>query len=58
VILYKASFSPSGSYVICGSEDRGVFLWETNPTTSSIRIDRNDVWELVKVKAEIGPGSS
>jgi len=27
----KATFSENGNYIICGSEDHNVYIWDTNP---------------------------
>ncbi|XP_076454073.1 WD repeat-containing protein 44-like isoform X2 [Babylonia areolata] len=48
----KASFSPTGKYIICGSEDHFLFVWKTNyefVKFTSARRDRNDYWEAIKV---------
>ncbi|KAL3846908.1 hypothetical protein ACJMK2_017856 [Sinanodonta woodiana] len=48
----RASFSPKGKYVICGSEDSFVYIWRTQHEFykfSSARRDRNDYWEAFKV---------
>lgn len=48
----KASFSPDAKYIICGSEDKGVYIWKTSLPQdiklSSLRRDRNDAWESMK----------
>lgn len=48
----KASFSPTGKYIICGSEDHFIFVWKTNHEFvkfTSARRDRNNYWEAIKV---------
>ncbi|XP_025080244.1 WD repeat-containing protein 44-like [Pomacea canaliculata] len=48
----KASFSSTGKYIICGSEDHFLYIWKTNHEFvkfSSARRDRNDYWEAIKV---------
>ncbi|KAK7090866.1 hypothetical protein V1264_010610 [Littorina saxatilis] len=48
----KASFSPTGKYIICGSEDHFLYVWKTNyefVKFTSARRDRNDYWEAIKV---------
>jgi len=43
--------SHDGRYIICGSEDRSVYIWRTLHEFykfSSARRDRNDYWENVK----------
>uniref|UniRef100_A0A2C9JF22 WD repeat-containing protein 44 n=1 Tax=Biomphalaria glabrata TaxID=6526 RepID=A0A2C9JF22_BIOGL len=48
----RASFSPTGKYVVCGSEDHFLYVWKTNHEFikfSSARRDRNDYWEAMKV---------
>lgn len=48
----KASFSPDSKYIICGSEDKCVYIWKTSLPQdiklSSLRRDRNDSWESMK----------
>lgn len=48
----RASFSPEGSHVICGSEDQGVFFWETNPEppphAKKFRRDRNEDYQCFR----------
>ena len=44
-------FSPTGKYIICGSEDHFLFVWKTNyefVKFTSARRDRNDYWEAIK----------
>ncbi|CAL1538845.1 unnamed protein product [Lymnaea stagnalis] len=48
----RASFSPTGKYVVCGSEDHFLYVWKTNHEFikfTSARRDRNDYWEAIKV---------
>lgn len=47
----KGSFSHDGKYMICGSENRDIFIWKTShdySKFSSVRRDRNDFWEAIK----------
>ncbi|CAK8671833.1 unnamed protein product [Clavelina lepadiformis] len=49
----KASFSHDNKYIICGSEDKALYIWMTNPPQdvtklSSFRRDRNDSWESIR----------
>jgi WD40 repeat protein len=51
----RASFSPDGRHIICGSEDRYIYLWRTAvdskdslAATLSVRKDRNAMWERVR----------
>ena len=41
----RASFSPDGKHIVCGSEDHYVYIWVTNPDTMpmTVRTDRNSV---------------
>ncbi|XP_064638857.1 WD repeat-containing protein 44-like isoform X2 [Lineus longissimus] len=47
----KASFSSNGKYIVCGSEDKFVYIWKTHhefTKFSSVRRDRNGYWEGVR----------
>ncbi|XP_077987647.1 WD repeat-containing protein 44-like [Glandiceps talaboti] len=47
----KAGLSHNAKYIICGSEDRYVYIWKTQYDYSkftSTRRDRNDFWEGIK----------
>uniref|UniRef100_A0AAF5D6Q1 WD repeat-containing protein 44 n=1 Tax=Strongyloides stercoralis TaxID=6248 RepID=A0AAF5D6Q1_STRER len=46
----RASFSPDGKHIICGSEDRHIYIWKTLDSSSSITVrkDRNTMWERVR----------
>lgn len=49
----RASFSPGGGFVICGSEDGHVYMWSTintfipsvNPAYTGFRREKNDTYE-------------
>ncbi|XP_041353204.1 WD repeat-containing protein 44-like [Gigantopelta aegis] len=47
----KASLSPTGKYIVCGSEDHFIYIWKTRHDykLSATRRDRNDYWEAIKV---------
>ncbi|XP_039276453.1 WD repeat-containing protein 44-like [Nilaparvata lugens] len=48
----KASFSHDGKYIVSGSENQCIYIWKTHhdySKFSSVRRDRNDYWEGVKV---------
>uniref|UniRef100_A0A0N4Z642 WD repeat-containing protein 44 n=1 Tax=Parastrongyloides trichosuri TaxID=131310 RepID=A0A0N4Z642_PARTI len=46
----RASFSPDGKHIICGSEDRHIYIWKTCDSTSAITVrkDRNTMWERIR----------
>jgi len=50
----KASFSHDCKYIICGSEDKSIYIWRTQlpqdgaNKISSLRRDRNEQWESVR----------
>ncbi|VDK51286.1 unnamed protein product [Anisakis simplex] len=46
----RASFSPDGKHIVCGSEDRYVYVWTTAdlPSSLSVRKDRNDSWQRIR----------
>ncbi|VDM39705.1 unnamed protein product [Toxocara canis] len=43
----RASFSPDGKHIVCGSEDHYVYVWTTAdlPSSLAVRKDRNDSWQ-------------
>ncbi|XP_073993042.1 WD repeat-containing protein 44 isoform X2 [Rhodnius prolixus] len=48
----KASFSHDGKFIISGSENQCIYIWKSNhdySKFSSVRRDRNDYWEGIKV---------
>jgi len=50
---YGFLFSPDSNYIICGSEDKAIYIWRTNlppdvTKLSSFRRDRNDCWESIR----------
>uniref|UniRef100_A0A915B102 WD repeat-containing protein 44 n=2 Tax=Parascaris univalens TaxID=6257 RepID=A0A915B102_PARUN len=46
----RASFSPDGKHIVCGSEDRYVYVWTTAdlPSSLAVRKDRNDSWQRIR----------
>lgn len=46
----RASFSPDGKHIVCGSEDRFVYVWTTAdlPSSLAVRKDRNDSWQRIR----------
>uniref|UniRef100_H2ZDE7 WD repeat-containing protein 44 n=1 Tax=Ciona savignyi TaxID=51511 RepID=H2ZDE7_CIOSA len=46
----KASFSHDCKYIVCGSEDKSVYIWKTNlpQDVTKFRRDRNDCWESIR----------
>ena len=46
----RASFSPDGKHIICGSEDNYIYIWRATDFSPSlsVRKDRNPMWERVK----------
>ena len=62
----QATFSPGGGYVVCGSEDGGVFLWSTintfipsvNPYYTGYRKEKNSSYEAFRCgEAPASPGT-
>lgn len=48
----KASFSHDGKFIVSGSENQCIYIWKSNhdySKFSSVRRDRNDYWEGIKV---------
>ena len=48
----KATFSHDCKYIICGSEDKAMYLWPTHhedvTKMTSLRRDRNEMWESIR----------
>ncbi|VDN02928.1 unnamed protein product [Thelazia callipaeda] len=46
----RASFSPDGKHIVCGSEDRFIYVWTTAdlPSSLAVRKDRNDSWQRLR----------
>lgn len=48
-MLVRASFSPDGHHIICGSEDNFIYLWRTgyypSSSPSCVQKDKNTNWE-------------
>ncbi|PAV85057.1 hypothetical protein WR25_04496 [Diploscapter pachys] len=46
----RAAFSHDGKHIICGSEDKFVYIWRTSdlPSTLSVRKDLNNMWERIR----------
>ncbi|MFH4975650.1 hypothetical protein AB6A40_002359 [Gnathostoma spinigerum] len=46
----RASFSPDGRHIVCGSEDRYIYVWTTSdlPSSLTVRRDRNDFWQRIR----------
>ncbi|XP_070539209.1 WD repeat-containing protein 44-like isoform X2 [Ptychodera flava] len=52
----KASLSHNCKYIICGSEDRCMYIWKTHhdfTKFTSVRRDRNDYWESIKAHTAV-----
>ncbi|ESO92849.1 hypothetical protein LOTGIDRAFT_120142 [Lottia gigantea] len=48
----KANLSANEKYMVCGSEDHFLYIWKVHHDYnkfSSVRRDRNDFWEAIKV---------
>ncbi|VDP19544.1 unnamed protein product [Onchocerca flexuosa] len=46
----RASLSPDGKHIVCGSEDHFIYIWTTAdlPSSLSVRKDRNDSWQRLR----------
>uniref|UniRef100_A0A1I7VPM5 WD repeat-containing protein 44 n=1 Tax=Loa loa TaxID=7209 RepID=A0A1I7VPM5_LOALO len=46
----RASLSPDGKHIVCGSEDRFIYIWTTAdlPSSLAVRKDRNDSWQRLR----------
>jgi WD40 repeat protein len=51
----RASFSPDGKHIICGSEDNYIYIWRATDFSPSlsVRKDRNPMWERIKAHNSI-----
>jgi WD40 repeat protein len=51
----RASFSPDGRHIVCGSEDHFVYIWRTSPDTMpmTVRTDRNSAWERIRLHTQM-----
>lgn len=41
----RASFSHDGKMILCGSEDKFVYIWQTHHDVANVRNDRNEYYE-------------
>ena len=50
IIIQFFFISPTGKYIVCGSEDHFIYIWKTRHEfkLSATRRDRNDYWEAIK----------
>ncbi|VDK72432.1 unnamed protein product [Onchocerca ochengi] len=46
----RASLSPDGKHIVCGSEDHFIYIWTTAdlPSSLAVRKDRNDSWQRLR----------
>jgi len=51
----RASFSPTGRHIVCGSEDNFVYFWRTSvdALAFSVRTDRNGMWERLRAHSAV-----